>query len=124
MTKKKLTAEEKTQRRNAANAARVQAAAEVLMAHGYQTSGSTDTETVRVPTQKSPVFGGCGGEFRTFGGRARFVLPGSCARATVGANTTSLYEVIDGKATNFRNVQTTDLDELREALRQPKESQR
>lgn len=64
----------------------------------------------------SPVYGATGGELRTFGGRARFELPGTDRRATVGPQTVSLYEVRDRKPQGFRNVPTSDTEALRRAL--------
>ena len=76
----------------------------------------THQEAVRVGTSASPVYGGTGGELRTFGGRARYGLPGTDRRATVGAQTVSLYRVLDRKAQDFRNVPTSDTEALRRAL--------
>lgn len=48
---------------------------------GFIPAGTTDTETVRIPTQASPVYGATGGELRTIGGRARYTKPGTTVRA-------------------------------------------
>lgn len=96
--------------------ARISAAAEILIGAGYVPAGETHQETVRVPTQASPIFGMTGGELRTFGGRARFELPGTDRRATVGPQTVSLYRVQDRKATDFTNVATADTEALAEHL--------
>lgn len=69
----------------------------VLEAIGFVAAGATSEEVVRVGTVRSPVLGGTGGERRTFGGRARFALPGTDARATVGARTTYLYRHAPGR---------------------------
>lgn len=45
---------------------------DALLAAGFVEDGETRSETVRVGTSASPVFGGSGGELRTFGGRARY----------------------------------------------------
>jgi hypothetical protein len=54
----------------------------LLVAAGWVPAGQTQSETVRVPTSRSPVFGGIGGELHTFGGRPRFEK--GHKRATVG----------------------------------------
>lgn len=63
----------------------------MLAAAGFVPDGATRAETVRTPTSRAPVFGGTGGEVRTLGGRARFRLPDTEVRATVGAQTVCLY---------------------------------
>lgn len=68
---------------------------EMLFDNGWSAGGHTQTETVRIPTVKSPLFGKGGGELATFGGRPRFLLPDSDWRVTVGKITTFFY-VIDG----------------------------
>jgi hypothetical protein len=95
---------------------RIAAAVQILTAAGYRPAGETRQETVRVGTSASPVLGGTGGELRTFGGRARFELPGTDRRATVGPQTTQLYRVIDGKAQDFVGVTTSDAVALWRAL--------
>lgn len=45
---------------------------ELIQAAGYLLDGHTEIDAVRVPTSNAPVFGGMGGEVRTFGGRQRF----------------------------------------------------
>lgn len=85
------------------------AAIEALLAAGFEAAGETATQQVRIPTVRSPVFGGVGGELATLGGRPRFVKPGSTLRATVGPVTTCFYDVVDGK-TNYRaNLRTKDV---------------
>ena len=73
---------------------RVASVVDALARLGFQPHGSTESETVRVPTARAPVFGGLGGELRTFGGRTRFILPDTDIRATVGPRTTFIYRVI------------------------------
>ncbi len=97
-------------------AARITAAAQILTAAGYVPAGETPQETVRVGTSSSPIYGGTGGELRTFGGRARFELPGTDRRATVGPQSVSLYRVLDRKALGFRNVPTSDTEALHRAI--------
>lgn len=97
-------------------AARITAAAQILTAAGYVPAGETHQEAVRMGTSASPVYGGTGGEVRTFGGRARFELPGTDRRATVGTQSVSLYRVLGRKAQGFRNVPTSDTEALRCAL--------
>lgn len=115
-----------------------QAVRDLLQAAGYLPAGHTESETVRIPTMKAPVFGGLGGEVRAFGGRERFALPDSPKRATVGKRTVCLYEVhitdvIEpcvtnvrrspqtpySRVANSRNYRTRDVDAIRAALQQP-----
>lgn len=85
----------------------------LLLDAGWQPAGETRLERVRLSTARSPVHGGIGGEAREFGGRARFELPGTDRRATVGARTVSFYRVTDGKAQDLRNYDTArDLDAI------------
>lgn len=62
-----------------------------LLDLGFSPAGETALEHVRIPTMRSPVLGGMGGERRTFGGRARYALPGTDLRVTVGPRTTNVY---------------------------------
>ncbi len=82
---------------------------EVFTAAGFVADGYTAEEIVRIPTTRSPVFGGIGGERRKFGGRQRLSLPNTTIRATVGPRTTNIYRVINGKATFLANYKTTQL---------------
>lgn len=95
---------------------RIAAAVQILTAAGYRPAGETRQETVRVGTSASPVLGGTGGELRTFGGRARFELPGTDQRATVGPQTTQLYRSVEGKAQDFVSLTTSDTAALSRAL--------
>lgn len=63
----------------------------LLLDLGFQPAGETRLEHVRIPTMASPVLGGMGGERRTLGGRARYALPGTDLRVTVGPRTTNVY---------------------------------
>ena len=62
-----------------------------LLDLGFAPAGETREEHVRIPTMRSPVLGGMGGERRTLGGRARYTLPGTDLRVTVGPRTTNVY---------------------------------
>jgi hypothetical protein len=88
-----------------------QQAIEILLANGWEAAGHTQSDTVRVPTSRSPVYGGAGGELRTFGGRPRFTK--GDRRATVGVRTTCFYEYKDKQNGNFQNVPTKDLDKIK-----------
>lgn len=87
---------------------------DVLLANGWTPAGHTESETVRIPTTRAPVYGGIGGEVRTFGGRARFAK-GERRRVTVGARTTCFYEVVDKKAQGFVSLRTKDIDRIKAA---------
>lgn len=84
-----------------------------LEARGFEPDGHTATQEVRVATSRSPVFGGIGGERRTFGGRARFRIPNTDIRATVGKRSTCLYHA---KGDFLATIETKDLAALRAAL--------
>lgn len=62
-----------------------------LLDLGFAPAGETREEIVRIPTMRSPVYGGLGGERRALGGRARYALPGTDLRVTVGPRTTNVY---------------------------------
>lgn len=62
-----------------------------LLDLGFAPAGETAEQIVRIPTMKSPVYGGLGGERRKIGGRARYALPGTDLRVTVGPRTTNVY---------------------------------
>lgn len=62
-----------------------------LEGRGFEPAGHTATQSVRVPTSRSPIYGSSGGELRTFGGRSRFWKPGTDFFATVGKRTTCVY---------------------------------
>ena len=87
-----------------------------LLRLGFAPAGETREEVVRIPTMRSPVLGGMGGERRTLGGRARYALPGTDLRVTVGPRTTNVYYSRGAGRTEFvLNARTKDLadDELR-----------
>ena len=82
-----------------------------LLQHGWEQAGRTRAETVRVPTQRSPVYGGLGGEIRTFGGRRRLRLPGTSGCATVGLHTTCLYRQERGRVSDMTRCPSKALSE-------------
>lgn len=90
----------------------VEAITTTVLAAGFVPDGATTEQTVRIPTSRSPVFGGTGGEIRTLGGRSRYVLPGSDVRITIGPRTTNVYRVADGRTIFLANLQTRDVDPL------------
>ena len=100
-------------------AERVVPVIDALIRLGFEEHGTTESETVRVPTFRAPVFGGLGGELRTFGGRARFSLPDTDIRATVGPRTTFVYRVIPRdryqapQIVSLANIDTADATEER-----------
>lgn len=90
-----------------------------LLALGFVPAGATREEVVRIPTTRSPVFGGLGGERRTLGGRARYALPDTDLRVTVGPRTTNVYFSRGGGKTEFLlNEKTKQLtaQELRDVV--------
>jgi len=92
--------------------AAVKAAIELLLSMGWQMDGQTRTETVRIPTSRSPLFGGIGGEIRTFGGRTR-LSRGDRRRVTVGKRTTCFYVLVEKEARDFVSVDTKDIERIR-----------
>lgn len=92
--------------------AAVQAAFDILGECGWIPAGTTSTETVRIPTTRSPVFGGMGGELRTFGGRSRFQKMNWFV--TVGPRTVNFYKrAADGPA-GMIQAKTSDVVRIRE----------
>ncbi|HSX23407.1 MAG TPA: hypothetical protein VLE97_11590 [Gaiellaceae bacterium] len=82
----------------------------MLLDLGFSPAGETRQEHVRIPTMRSPVLGGMGGERRTLGGRARYALPGTDLRVTVGPRTTNVYFSRGAGKTEFvLNEKTKDL---------------
>lgn len=88
----------------------------LLAAHGFVADGFTDSQTVRIPTTRAPVFGGLGGELATFGGRKRFARNG--LKVTVGKRTTYFYRVENKQLdSNFgKRFNTKDIDAIRSFL--------
>ena len=89
-----------------------------LLDLGFAPAGETREEHVRIPTMRSPVLGGMGGERRTLGGRARYALPGTDLRVTVGPRTTNVYYSRGGKVEFVLNEKTKELtaDQLRATI--------
>lgn len=92
-------------------------AAAILTEFGFVPDGATEQQQVRIPTVKNPVFGGVGGERRTFGGRTRFAK--GDLRATVGKITTCIYRKVPGQrdVVFLANVPTKDAEAIRAALK-------
>jgi hypothetical protein len=81
-----------------------------LLDLGFAPAGETREEHVRIPTMRSPVLGGMGGERRTLGGRARYALPGTDLRVTVGPRTVNVYYSRGGGKVEFvMNEKTKEL---------------
>lgn len=90
-----------------------------LLELGFAPAGETRKEIVRIPSMQTSVYGGWGGERRAFGGRARYALPGSDLRVTVGPRTVNVYFSREAGKTEFvRNEKTKDLgvQELRDVV--------
>ena len=83
-----------------------------LLDNGWSADGQTITETVRIPTVRSPVFGGTGGELATFGGRQRF-RKGS-QFCTVGKRTVNFYELGPHGAVNMEQARTNNPESVYE----------
>lgn len=81
-----------------------------LLELGFAPAGETAQQIVRIPTMRSPVHGGLGGERRALGGRARYSLPGTDLRVTVGSRTTNVYFSRAGKIEFVLNERTKELD--------------
>jgi hypothetical protein len=80
-----------------------------LIRLGWECSGRTLEETVRVPTRKSPLYGKSGGELATFGGRTR--LKFGEWRVTVGKRITFFYHInADGTFSPIPRVPTNIKD--------------
>ena len=89
---------------------------DILTANGWEGDGATPTQSVRLSTARAPVYGGIGGEVRTFGGRERFHKPGTNLFVTVGSRTVSFYHRENGEALGFRTYSTTkDIDYITHA---------
>lgn len=88
---------------------------DLLIETGWIADGVTLVEEVRIPTMRSPVFGGCGGEVRKFGGRARFIRGED--RVTVGPRTVNFYRVQGGQPGPFTQFKTADLEGIKRHLR-------
>lgn len=88
---------------------------------GFISDGATAEERVRVPTSRSPVFGRSGGERRTFGGRQRWVLPGTNVCCTIGARTVFVYRKQANGVAPVGTFDTKGIDgvKLRAALTPP-----
>ena len=87
----------------------------VLGEHGWLVDGQTAQQTVRIPTSRSPVFGGVGGKVATFGGRRRFRRGETFC--TVGARTVNFYERDERGPRNMRQAATKDIDRVKELAR-------
>ncbi|MGY3582182.1 hypothetical protein ACVIGB_000893 [Bradyrhizobium sp. USDA 4341] len=91
-------------------------AIEVLLEGGFVPDGETASATVRSESSTSLVLGGAGGRLTKVGGRARFSLPGTDWRATVGKMTTTFYRVVDGTTFDMNAFSTSEDDRLGRAV--------
>lgn len=93
---------------------------ELLLQSGFVPDGETRTELVRIPTKRSPAFGGSGGELAKLGGRQRFAKEGTNIKATIGMRTTCIYRVEGEGLSGVRGmgtVDTSDLQSIRSVLK-------
>jgi hypothetical protein len=86
----------------------------VLTNCGYVEDGATAVQHVRIPTTRSPVFGGIGGEAATFGGRAR-LKHSNGERVTVGKISTNFYrwDARSKRTMQFAGYRSKDIDGIR-----------
>lgn len=90
----------------------------LLLEKGWQPAGRTSEETVRLPTKDAPLTDGTkgGGKLVTFGGRRRFILPGTPRICTVGKRTTCFYQLNDDrKPADFITLATADVGAVERA---------
>ncbi len=90
----------------------------LLLAAGFIADGETPRETFRGESPTSRIYGGIGGRLVTTGGRARYALPGTNVKATVGPRSTAVYRVINGAATAFECFRTKDVEAIRTYVEQ------
>lgn len=104
--------------RTCTNRRRLEEIAAALEGAGLVRDGETRSESVRVATRRSPVYGRGGGELRTFGGRERWRKPGTDVRVTVGSRTVNVYTASPGGPRFLVQYETNVLgpDELRALL--------
>ena len=91
----------------------------LLLEAGFVEDGQTRSKVVRIPTQEAPLYGRGGGRIATFGGRARFHLPGSDLYVTVGARTTTVYRKRGPGLEGVQGIaycRTRNLDDVRMVL--------
>jgi hypothetical protein len=91
-------------------------AVQVLLDGGFVPDGETAGATIRSESSTSLVLGGAGGRLTKVGGRARFSLPGTDWKATVGKMTTTFYRVVDGTTFDMNAFNTSDEDRLSRAV--------
>lgn len=89
-----------------------------LLELGFAPAGETVEQIVRIPTMRALVYAGLGGERRVIGGRARYALPGTDLRVTVGPRTVNVYFSRAGKTEFVLNESTRQLtaQTLRDAV--------
>ena len=83
-----------------------------LRERGFVDAGLTATETVRIGTVTTPIYGGSGGKLVTSGGRRRLTLPGTDLRVTVGPRSTCLYRVVGSAITDMNTLATKEADRI------------
>lgn len=89
----------------------LQAVFDLLQECGWMPDGQTRSETVRVPTSRSPVYGGMGGELRSSGGRQRFrKMDWFC---TAGPRTVNFYQRGEDGPVGMVQAKSKDLDAIR-----------
>ena len=81
-----------------------------LLKLGFAPAGETAAQIVRITTTRSPIYGGLGGERRAISARARYALPGTDLRVTIGPRTVNVYFSRAGKTEFVLNKSTKQLD--------------
>ena len=90
---------------------------QMLTDHGWTRDGQTQSDTVRMATTTSPVYGGIGGEIRTFGGRERWRKGQTRFFCTIGPRTVCVYSMMKGTFCALLNCPTKEPDRVLDCLR-------
>lgn len=92
-------------------------AVQELLKSGFERSGTTLKQTIRVATAKSPAFGKSGGELVTLGGRLRFNKPDTNICVTIGKRTFYMYEKVGSDVKGLATLNTSEIDKIKKLLK-------